>query len=156
MKSTNRLLLVLVGAGAWTYTLAGADARSLLDALSDVSRLPALVTTWDELQTKATQLDQHFAVMHRLYFAREDVLAALRGRRIDVGEALHRFGALTAARARLGITQNADSGALERHEVAVQLLSWVNQVRTEAISPTDADALEQAAAELRCCVESGE
>jgi hypothetical protein len=152
MTSTNRLLLVLAGAGAWTFTLARADVHALLDLPSDVWRLPALVTTWDELQSKAAQLDQSFAIFHRVYLAREDVLAALRGRRIDVCEAIHRFGVLTAARAQFGTSHVAETGA--RHDVAVQLLNWVNQVRKESRSPADEVALAQAAAELQCCVES--
>jgi len=156
MNSTNRLLLVLMGAVAWTVTLARADFHALLDAASDVFRLPALVATWDDLQSKAVQLDHRFAVLQRLHLARQEVLAALRGRTIDVSEAIHRFGALTAARSKIGIFHDGEPGGRTRHDLAVQLLHWVVELRKEYASPADADALDQAAAELQCCVESGE
>jgi hypothetical protein len=156
MNSTNRFLLVLAGAVAWTITLARADVGGLLDAASDVFRLPSLVATWDDLQSKAAQLDQRFALLQRLHSARQEVLAALRGRRIDVSEAIHRFGALTAARSQFEIFHDAEPSGRTRHDVAVQLLHWVSELRKEASSPADVDALDQAATELQCCVESGE
>jgi hypothetical protein len=156
MNSTNRLLLVLMGAIAWTVSLARADFNALFDGVSDVFRLPALIATWDDLQSKAAQLDQRFAVLQRLHLARQEVLVALRGRRIDVSEAIHRFGALTAGRSQIGIFHDGEPGGRTRHDLAVQLLHWVVELRKEPGSPADVEALDQAAAELMCCVESGE
>ena len=156
MNSTNRLLLVLAGAMAWTVTFARADINGLLDAASDVFRLPVLVATWDDLQSKAAKLDQRFAMLQRLHLARHEVLAALKGRRIDVSEAIHRFGALTAARSQFGTVHHGEPNGRTRHDLAVQLLHWVIELRKEAGSPADLAALDQAAAELHCSVESGE
>src|SRR5262249_37817215 len=107
-------------------------------------------------QSKAAQLDQRFAVLQRLHLARQEVLAALRSRRIDVSEAIHRFGALTAARSQLEIFRDGELGGRTRHDLALQRLLWVVERRKEAGSAVDADAVDQAAVEVQCCVECGE
>ena len=154
MPSTNRLLLILVGASAWSYCLNQADLRELLDSTSDIWRVPSLVARWHDLQTEAVQLDQRCAVMHRIYQARRDVVLGLCTKRIDVHEAIHRFGALTALRVRYGISDpGKSSSATASREIAVQLLRLVKQARKEFSQRTDKDALEQVEAELQCSVD---
>ena len=151
MPSTNRFLLILVGASAWSYSLNQADLRELLDSASDIWRLPSFVASWHDLQTEAAQLDQRCAAMHRVCQARRDVVLGLCTKRIDVREAIHRFGALTALRARYGISgPRKSSSAIASREIAVQLLRLVKQARKEFSQRTDRDILDQVEAELQC------
>ncbi|HMF13236.1 MAG TPA: hypothetical protein VKE94_13055 [Gemmataceae bacterium] len=154
MNSTNRLLLVLAGTGAWTFSLTTADLRLLVDPASDVWRLPALVASWDDLQGKAHELEQRGANLQRVNLARQAVLAGLRGRQIDVREAIHRFNALSVSLAEHGVGGSARHNSPPTREVATHLLTWVNQARKDAVPRPDKAALDGVAAELERCIEA--
>jgi len=77
MHSTNRLLLIVVGASAWTHALNQADLRELLNSASDVWRVPSLVARWHDLQNEAAQLDQRLAAFQRICQARRELFVGL-------------------------------------------------------------------------------